>query len=139
LTKQLYRLTTDPAVRARIDVISIDRLAYEIVARDNGKVAGADSEILDRLWEAAAKAELTRLDRAGQATTFSAAFLRHEWEQVVLAQQLTTVEEYRDAPRRGRGAGLRAAQREQVWAAIDTVVRELAKRRLRTHTQLADD
>ncbi|MFC0530331.1 UvrD-helicase domain-containing protein [Phytohabitans kaempferiae] len=139
LTKQLYRLTDDPAVRARIDVISIDKLAYEIVARDSRRVLVAESEIVDQLWEAAAKAGPTYLNRAGQVTTFSAAFLRHEWEQVVLAQQLTTVEAYRDAPRRGRGAGLRAAQREQVWTAIDSVVRELAKRRLRTHTQLADE
>lgn len=139
LTKQLYRLTADPVVRARIDVISVDKLAYEVVTRENRRAAVADSEIVDQLWEAAAKAGPTYLNRAGQVTTFSAAFLRHEWEQVVLAQQLTTVEAYRDAPRRGRGAGLRAAQREQVWTTIDAVVRELAKRRLRTHTQLADD
>jgi superfamily I DNA/RNA helicase len=139
LTKQLYRLTDAPEVRGRIDVISVDKLAYEIVARDNRRVGVADSEILDQLWEAAAKAGPTYLNRAGQVSTFSAAFLRHEWEQVVLARQLTTVEGYRDASRRGRGAGLRGAQREQVWTAIDAVVRELAKRRLRTHTQLADD
>ncbi|BCB82962.1 UvrD-helicase domain-containing protein [Phytohabitans suffuscus] len=139
LTRQLYRLTTDPAVRARIDVISVDKLAYEIVARDNRRLAVADSEVVDQLWEAAAKTGPTYLNRAGQVTTFSAAFLRHEWEQVVLAQRLSTIEAYRDAPRRGRGAGLRAAQREQVWTAIDAVVRELARRRLRTHTQLADE
>lgn len=139
LTKQLYRLTTDPAVRARIDVTSIDRLAYDIVARDNRRVAVAEGEVVDQLWEAAAKNGPTFLNRAGQVTTFSPAFLRHEWEQVILAQQLTTLEAYREAPRRGRGAGLRTAQREQVWGVIDGVVRELAKRRLRTHTQLADD
>ncbi|OKI61688.1 hypothetical protein [Micromonospora sp. CB01531] len=50
----------------------------------------------------------------------------------MLAQQLTSMEAYHDAPRRGRGEGLRATQREPVWTMIDTVVRELAKRRLRT-------
>ena len=139
LTRQLYRLTTDPAVRARIDVISVDKLAYEIVSRDSRRATVAESEVLDQLWGAAAQAGPTYLNRAGRVTTFSAAFLRHEWEQVVLAQQLTTLAAYRDAPRRGRGAGLRGAQREQVWAAIDGVVRELTKRRLRTHTQLADE
>ncbi|MEQ4299938.1 UvrD-helicase domain-containing protein [Plantactinospora sp. B6F1] len=139
LTKQLYRLTTDPAVRARIDVISIDKLAYEIVARNSGRVGVAESEVIDQLWEVAAKNGPTFLNRAGQVGTYSSAFLRHEWEQVVLAQQLTTLEAYRAAPRKGRGAGLRTAQREHVWAAIDGVVRELAKRRIRTHTQLADD
>ncbi|MBQ1024915.1 UvrD-helicase domain-containing protein [Micromonospora sp. C95] len=139
LARQLHRLTDDPAVRARIDVISVDKLAYEIVTRSRGRVTVADAEIVDQLWETAAKAGPTYLDRAGQITTYSPAFLRHEWEQVVLAQQVTTREAYREATRRGRGAGLRAAQRDQVWTVIETVTGELARRRLRTHTQLADD
>ncbi|MFI6822407.1 UvrD-helicase domain-containing protein [Micromonospora sp. NPDC050187] len=139
LAKQLYRLTSDPAVRDRIDVISVDKLAHDVVTRHSGKVTIADSELLDHLWEAAAKAGPTFLNRAGQVTGVSPAFLRHEWEQVVLARQLTTLDAYRDAPRKGRGAGLRTTQRDGVWAAIDSVVRELAKRRLRTHTQLADE
>ncbi|WP_229406490.1 UvrD-helicase domain-containing protein [Micromonospora sp. NBRC 110038] len=139
LTRQLHRLTTDPAVRARIDVISVDRLAYDTVARAGKRLSIAESEIVDQLWQVTAKSGPTFVNRAGQVTTFSPAFLRHEWEQVVLAQRLTTLDAYRDASRKGRGAGLRAAQRAQVWAAIDAFVRELTKRRLRTHTQLADD
>ncbi|MER7461149.1 UvrD-helicase domain-containing protein [Micromonospora sp. NPDC126480] len=139
LGRQLYRLTADPVVRARIDVISVDKLAYEIVARDGRRVTIADNEVIDQLWEAAATAGPTYLNRAGQISRFSPSFLRHEWEQVVLAQQLTIFEAYRDADRRGRGTGLRAAHREQVWNAIDGVAQELAKRRLRTHTQLADE
>lgn len=145
LGRQLHRLVDDQAVRARIDVIGVDKLAYDIVdrdrrhRRDRGRIAIAENDVLDQLWEAAAKAGPTYVNRAGQVTTLSPAFLKREWEQVVLAQHLTTLEAYRDAPRRGRGAGLRAAQREQVWAAIDTVVRELAKRGLCTHPQLADE
>lgn len=138
LSRQLFRLTADPAVRARIDVISVDKLAYQIAAR--GKpVTIADDEVMDRLWEVAASSGPTYINRAGRTTRFSPTFLRREWEQVILAQRLTSLQAYRDAPRKGRGEGLRAAQREQVWVAIDTVVRELAKRRLRTHTQLADE
>ncbi|SCL13530.1 UvrD-helicase domain-containing protein [Micromonospora inyonensis] len=139
LTRQLYRLTADPAVRARIDVISVDKLAHDIVTRHSGKVSVAEREILDHLWETAAKAGPTYVNRAGQVTGVSAAFLRREWEQVVLAQQLTTLDEYLGTTRKGRGAALRATQRAQVWTAVDSVARELAKRRLRTHTQLADD
>ncbi|GAA1791233.1 ATP-dependent helicase [Planosporangium flavigriseum] len=139
LSKQLYRLTGDPKVRSRIDVISVDKLAYEIVTRGGRKVTIADDDIMDRLWEAAAKTGPTYLNRAGQVTTLSGAFLQREWEQVVLAQQLTSVEAYRDAPRKGRGEGLRGAQREQVWVAIEGVVNQLAKQRRRTHTQLADE
>lgn len=139
LRRQLHRLAPDPAVRARIDVISVDKLAHEIVTRAGRKVNVADGETLDRLWEAAAKAVPPYVNRAGRVATVSAAFLQREWEQVILALRLTTAEAYRDAPRRGRGAGLRTAQREQVWAAIDQVVNELARRRLRTHIQVADE
>jgi len=145
LRRQLHRLTNDPAVRARIDVIGVDRLAYEIVDRERGRgrgrsrIAIAENEVLDQLWESAAKAGPTYVNRAGQITTFSPAFLRREWEQVVLAQRLTSLEAYRAAPRRGRGTGLRGAQRDQVWAAIESVERELAKRGLSTHLQLADE
>jgi superfamily I DNA/RNA helicase len=139
LSRQLHRLTDDPAVRARIDVVGVDKLAYEIVARGGRKVTIAEDDVTDRLGEAAAKAGPTYLNRAGRVTTISGAFLKREWEQVVLARQLTSVEGYRDAPRRGRGEGLRAAQREQVWAAIEGVVNQLAKQRRRTHTQLADE
>lgn len=139
LSRQLHRLTADPVVRGRIDVISVDKLAYEIATRGGRRVTIADNDVLDGLWEAAAKNGPTYLNRIGRVTSFSGSFLRREWEQVVLAQQLTSLAAYRDATRRGRGEGLRAAQREQVWTVIDNVVRELAKRRLRTHTQLADD
>ncbi|GGN94004.1 DNA helicase [Actinoplanes lobatus] len=129
LGKQLRLLTDDPAVLRRIDVIGVDKLAHQIVTRDGTKVTVATDTIMDPLWEEAAAA----------SPAFSAAFLKHEWEQVILAQQLTTADTYRDSPRKGRGAGLRAAQRDQVWTAIDGVVTKLAKRRLRTHTQLADE
>jgi superfamily I DNA/RNA helicase len=138
LGKQLFRLTDDAAVRSRIDVVSIDKLAYEIVARGR-KITIADDDVLDPLWEAAAAAGPTYRNRAGRLTRLSAAFLRREWEQVVLAQRLTSVEAYREAARAGRGEALRAAQRDQVWAAIEGVVGQLAKQRLRTHTQLADE
>jgi hypothetical protein len=139
LGKQLRLLTSDPAVLRRIDVIGVDRLAHQIVTSTGRKITIATDADLEPLWENAARTGPTLVNRAGTITTVSGAFLRHEWEQVILAQQLTTVEAYRDAARKGRGAGLRAAQRDQVWAAIDGVVTELARRRMRTHTQLADE
>ncbi|MFG2044515.1 UvrD-helicase domain-containing protein [Dactylosporangium sp. NPDC048998] len=139
LGKQLYRLTDDPAVRSRIDVVSIDKLAYEIVTQSRKRVTIAEDDVQDPLWAEAAAAGPTYQSRAGRVTRFSGAFLRREWEQVVLAQQLASMEAYRDAQRGGRGEGLRAAQRDQVWAAMHSVAAQLAKKGLRTHTQLADE
>jgi superfamily I DNA/RNA helicase len=139
LGKQLRLLTADPAVLRRIDVIGVDKLAHQIVTRDGKKVNVATDAVVDPLWEEAAKTGPTQVNRTGAITTLSAAFLKREWEQVILAQQLTSADSYRDIPRKGRGAGLRPAQRDQVWAAIADVVTKLARLRMRTHTQLADD
>ncbi|WP_238005898.1 AAA family ATPase [Dactylosporangium sp. AC04546] len=140
LDRQLDRLCDTPAVRARIDVISIDRLAYDIVTRGRRKkfTIGGD-EVLDPLWAAAAAAGPTYQNRAGKITKYSGAFLRREWEQVILAQGLATVDAYRDAARTGRGEGLRAAHRDQVWTAVQAVVDQMTARGLRIHTQLADE
>ncbi|WP_433618587.1 UvrD-helicase domain-containing protein [Dactylosporangium sp. CA-139114] len=137
LDRQLYRLTDDPAVRSRIDVISIDKLAYDIVASTR-KVKVAGEDVLDPLWAEAA-AGRTYVNRAGRVTKYSAAFLRREWEQVILARGLTDVEAYLGTVRSGRGDTLRAPQRTQVWAAIQHAVEQLARRGLRTHLQLADE
>ncbi len=139
LTKQLGLLTKDTAVRNRIDVIGVDRLALQIVTKAGRKVSVVTDADTDPLWDDAARNGPTRVDRTGRITPVSAAFLKHEWEQVILAQQLTSADAYRDAARKGRGAALRGAQRDQVWAAIDRVVTTLAKQRKRTHTQLADE
>jgi hypothetical protein len=138
LGKQLFRLTDDPAVRARIDVVSIDRLAYGIVAQHR-RVKVATDEELAPLWDAAAASGPTYHNRAGAVVRFSPAFLRREWEQVILAQEVTTLDGYRAATRGGRGAALREQQRDQVWKTITQAAAQLTKQSLRTHTQLADE
>lgn len=141
LKRQLRLLTDDRAVRDRIDVIGVDQLANQIVsaARGGRKIVIADEPLLRRLWDKAAKGAPTYFSGTGQVVSFSGAFLQREWEQVILAQRLTTLESYCDAPRRGRGGGLRTDQRERVWAAVSDVVAELAKQRKHTHVQVADE
>ncbi|XVU29163.1 UvrD-helicase domain-containing protein [Actinoplanes sp. CA-054009] len=139
LDKQLRLLTPDLAVLDRIDVIGVDKLAHQVVSRGGKKITVATDSITDPMWEEAAKTGPTLVNRAGAISRISGAFLKREWEQVILAQQLTTVEAYRETPRKGRGAGLRATQRDQVWNAIAGVVAKLSKLRMRTHTQLADE
>lgn len=138
LEKQLFRLTDDPTIHSRIDVISIDRVAYNVVA-ETRKVKIAEDDVVNPLWEQAAARSPAVPNRAGQIRRLSGTFLRREWEQVVLAQQLTDVASYREAGRAGRGSALRPEHRDQVWAAIDSVAGELNRRGLRTHPQLADE
>ncbi|WP_245623239.1 UvrD-helicase domain-containing protein [Spirillospora albida] len=129
LDDQLDLLIDDPDVRARIEVVNIDKLSYRIVkdaAGHNPKIAGGAE--IQALWNIAI---------SQTETPYSAAFLHREWEQVILAQDLSGREAYLGSTRRGRGKGLSPAQREKAWAAISRFLELLAETGARTHMQIA--
>ena len=70
---------------------------------------------------------------------FTPAFLKNEWEQVILAQDLHTEHAYLTCPRNGRGRPLTKAQRSQVWQAVQHVTTQLAASGQSTHLQLANE
>ena len=70
---------------------------------------------------------------------FTPAFVKNEWEQVILAQDLRTEQAYLTCLRTGRGRPLSKAQRSQVWQAAQQVTAELAAARQSTHLQLANE
>ncbi|MBG0815092.1 UvrD-helicase domain-containing protein [Planomonospora sp. ID82291] len=125
LSSRLDLLIEDGAVRKRVEVGNVDRLAHRIVSGAEGHPPVlVGSEELGALWREAAGGR-------------SPAFLLREWEQVILAQNLRTLEEYLSAPRPGRGVALPAEERTAVWAAVEHVTGRLAERGKRTLLQLA--
>ncbi len=132
LDAQLALLLEDDDVRSRIEVINVDRLAYRIVAQARGaNPAIADNQQLRGRWAAAAVTET--------GVAFTPEFLQHEWEQVILAQDLHTEQAYLTCLRSGRGTPLGKAQRSQVWQAAGRVVGELQAVGQSTHIQLANE
>jgi UvrD/REP helicase N-terminal domain/UvrD-like helicase C-terminal domain len=132
LDSQLSLLIEDDDVRARIEVINVDRLAYRIVAQARGaNPAIADNQQLHGRWATAAVTET--------GVAFTPEFLQHEWEQVILAQDLHTEQAYLTCLRAGRGTPLGKAQRTQVWRAAERVVGELQAAGQSTHIQLANE
>ena len=130
LSAQLDLLVHDAAVRSRIEVLNVDRLAYRVVKQARGSPVIADERELRTRWaEAAADAGLA----------FTPAFLKNEWEQVILAQDLHTEQAYLTCLRTGRGRPLAKAQRSQVWHVAQRVTAELAAARQSTHFQLANE
>ena len=130
LDTQLAELVSDEEVRSQIEVLNVDRLARYVV-----QAARAAPDIVNRgefrqMWVDAATA-------LGLRSTST--FLQHEWEQVILAQDLRTEEAYLTCQRRGRGAPLSKSQRSQVWQAVQHVERELAVSHRSTYLQLADE
>ena len=130
LRAQLGLLIRDAVVRGRIEVLNVDRLAYGVVKQARGTPVIADERVLRTRWAKAA---------ADAGLTFTPAFLKNEWEQVILAQDLRTEQAYLACPRTGRGRPLIRAQRSQVWQAAQRVTAELAAARESTHLQLANE
>ncbi len=130
LAAQLDLLIRDVRVRQKIEVLNVDRLAYRVVKQARGTPVIADERVLRARWaEAAAQAGLA----------FTPAYLKNEWEQVILAQGLRTEQAYLTCPRTGRGRPLGKAQRGLLWQAAQRVTAELAAAREATHLQLADE
>ena len=130
LHAQLDLLIPDAAVRDRIEVLNVDRLAYRVVKQARGTPVLADERELRVRWAQAA---------ADAGLDLTPAFLKNEWEQVILAQDLRAERAYLTCLRTGRGRPLSKAQRSQVWQAAERVMTELAAARQSTHFQLANE
>jgi superfamily I DNA/RNA helicase len=131
LEAQLPLVVSDPELRRRIETSTVDSLAHRVVRQARGRhpVPIGDYE-LRRKWSAAAQA--ARLP-------FAAAFLEREWEQVILAQDLCTEQEYLECQRAGRGTPLSRGQRSQVWLLVEQVTRDLQEAGQSSYTQLANE
>ncbi|MGH3399759.1 MAG: UvrD-helicase domain-containing protein, partial [Streptosporangiaceae bacterium] len=128
---QLPLLLDDDRIRARVEILNVDRLAYRVVSQAHGRNPSVvDHRVLQRMWSAAAS-------EAG--LEFTGVFLQHEWEQVILAQDLRTEPGYLACRRAGRGVPLGQAQRSQVWQAAEQVTAQLSASGRWTHIQLANE
>jgi superfamily I DNA/RNA helicase len=130
LDTQLGLLTGDRAIRDRVEVLNVDRLAYRIVRQARGAPDIIDGPTLRQHWADAAA-------EGGHA--FTSAFLGQEWEQVILAQDLRSEQAYLTCLRTGRGRPLTKAQRRQVWQAAERVRAELSAVGRSSYPQLASE
>ena len=130
LQAQLHLLIRDPAVRRQIHVRNVDRLAYSIVQETHGTPVISDERVLRARWAEVA---------AAFGLDLTPAFLKNEWEQVILAQDLRNEHAYLTCLRTGRGRPLTKAQRSRAWRAAQQVTAELATARQTTHLQLANE
>jgi superfamily I DNA/RNA helicase len=130
LHTQLDLLIRDAVLRSRIEVRNVDRLAYSIVKQARGTPVIADERVLRARWTQAT---------AASGLDLTPAFLKNEWEQVILGQDLRTEQAYLTCLRTGRGRPLSKAQRSQVWQAAQQVTAELDAARESTHLQLANE
>lgn len=118
----------DPEQRRAVEVLNIDKWANGVVRAAHGPLVLAKAEELRE-----------RMRAAASDAPFTPSFLLEEWRQVVLANEVTTEEEYLTASRRGRGRGLTKAQKRVVWAAVGEFAASLRADRLWTWHTVADE
>lgn len=113
LEQQLALLIDDPEIRNRVEVRNLDKVAAQVVREAIGRQpALVSGPRLRDSWDAGAR-EL--------GVEYGGRFLVDEWEQVILAQGLTTEEAYLACSRTGRRERLGAAGRRAVWQAVTTL------------------
>jgi len=126
--EESLRSMCSPATMAKIEVVNLDawvfaflrarRYAHRIIynRRDD---AGAKAA-----WESALAVKDGSLDLPD-------GFYEDELEQIVLAQGVTTKDEYRTVRRTGRGVVLSRGKRDAVWPVFDEYRRQAATRQLK--------
>lgn len=123
LAESLRLLETDDELLSRIDVLTVDQVARRLVDEHVGKFTLLRDEEEKEIWR--------RIIRR-RSLDFSEKFLREEWRQVVLAQEIASSDGYLSAPRTGRGRRLGSLQRAQIWRAIAEFEQELTEHNFRT-------
>ncbi len=114
LSVKLRRLIgSEPSLAERIDVHSLNAIGLRLHKAQIGPAKIAEPEKVRGLIREAAAAV--------SGHKFSQPFLVTEWDQVVDAWQLSTWDEYRDAPRLGRRTRLPEAQRKALWSIFERV------------------
>ncbi len=78
------------------------------------------------------------LDEAAKSAgvEFSQYFLRTEWSRVIVAQGIETWEQYRSAPRVGRGIPLRVRERQALWEVFDRARQRLESKRVADYSDV---
>lgn len=109
-------VSNEPRLGERLDVAALDAVALRLYEIHCGKAVFVSPDDLR-----------ARLQAMAVGTSFKPAFLWSEWSDVLDAWQLSSWEEYRDAPRLGRKTRLKESVRKDLWAIFDGVRSDLIK------------
>jgi len=114
-------------IMAKIEVRNLDAWVHgymRIHKLEHRIVYGRKTDAAAQAWQAALATKDGSLDLTDE-------FYEQELEQVILAQGITTLEEYRIARRTGRGVILSRPKRDAVWPVFEEYRGQLASRKLK--------
>jgi hypothetical protein len=121
LDQQLRRLCP-PAVAGRVRVATLHAYVREVL-----EDAGRPNEVADK---EAVTAAIDRHALSCPDSRLPTVFLRAEWEEVIAAQGIETLDEYLESDRAGRGGRLGRAARAAAWKVFGQVIAEVGSGRL---------
>ena len=117
-----------PATMARIEVRNLDAWVHGFM-----RARKLEHRIVyDRSQDGAQQAWQIALAAKDGSLNLPVDFYEQELEQVILAQGVTTRDEYRVVRRTGRGVVLSRAKRDAVWPVFEEYRGQLASRKLKT-------
>jgi len=131
ISQSLRKLCTDEKAWARIEVRHLDGWVSNFLATQGFKPEVVFSEDND-CWRGAIQLIPPDID-------LPESFYRIEWESVVQAQNISSVDEYLAAPRIGRGTRLTRDQKRKVWAVFQEYRAELNQARKKEYIDLIRD
>ena len=116
-----------PAVMQKIEVKNLDAWVSGFLRRHK-----YDHKIVyNRKQDEAAEAWQNALSLQDSSLSLSSDFFEEELEKVVLAQGISTRDEYRQAKRTGRGTILTRGKRDAIWPVFEEYRAQLASRKLK--------
>ena len=109
----------------RIDVINIDAWVTQYLNSHgySAKVTYSDTEI-DNLWKQAMNLDTDELG-------FPKEFYKEEWNRIIVAQEVFSLQQYLNAKRNGRGTSLDRKKRIQVWKVIENYQNLMKEQQIR--------
>ena len=111
--RKLLASICSEATMARIDVVNLDQWALGYLRKQG--IAVNPILAVDRRRELMEKA----LGRAAYDGPQDVSFFLHEWEQVVLANQIAAEAEYLRVPRIGQGTRVPGKDRKAIWSVFE--------------------
>lgn len=125
--EQNLRTLCGPSTMEKLEVRNLDSWVHGFMRSrklEHRIVYGRRDDPARQGWQVALAVRDTKLD-------LDEAFYEQELEQVVLAQGITTLDEYKVARRTGRAGVLSRSKREAVWPVFEEYRGQLASRKLK--------
>lgn len=125
--EQNLRTLCGPSTMEKLEVRNLDSWVHGFMRSrklEHRIVYGRRDDPARQAWQAALAVRETKLD-------LDEAFYEQELEQVVLAQGITTLDEYKVVRRTGRAGVLSRSKREAVWPVFEEYRGQLASRKLK--------